>query len=99
MTENFEFNSARDPFDPASLRLDPSYAEAVGVRKLLVTVPVRKPNRQEFVRVHPDPAYRLAPAAIIELKEDRETYLVARSLAQVLQDEFIPAILFTAMNR
>ena len=99
MFENLEPNSAPDPFDPASLRLDPSYAETIGVRKLLITVPVRKPNRQEFVRVHPDVTYRLMPAAIIELKEDREIYLIAPPLAQALQDEFTPAILFTAINR
>src|SRR5215469_2863722 len=98
MTNNLEFTTAPDPFDPASLRLDPSYAETIGVRKLLTTVPVRKPNRQDFVRVHPDPSYRVA-TAIIELKEDREIYLVAPHLVQALQNEFTPAILFTAMNR
>jgi len=36
-----------DPFDPAALRLDQSYADTVGVKKLLTTVPVRKPNRQD----------------------------------------------------
>ena len=56
-----------NPFDTASLRLDQSLAGTVGVKKLLTTVPVRKPNRQDFVRVHPDPAFRLTPAAIIEM--------------------------------
>ena len=66
-----------NPFDDlSSLRLDQSFADTVGVKKLLTTVPVRKPNRQDFVRVHPDPTYRLTPAAIIEVKEDREVYLV-----------------------
>ena len=65
-----------NPFDPAALRLDQSFAETAGVKKLLTTVPVRKPNKQDFVRVHPDPAYRLTPTAIIELNEDREIYLV-----------------------
>jgi hypothetical protein len=99
MTENMQFHITPDPFDPASLRLDPSYAETIGVRKLLVTVPVRKPSRQEFVRVHRDPSYRLMPAAIIELKEEREIYLVAPPLAQALPNEFVPAILFTAISR
>ena len=99
MTENLEFNAAPDPFNPASLRLDPSYVETIGVRKLLITVPVRKPNKQEFVRVYPEPMYRLAPAAIIELKEEREIYLVAPALSQALHDEFTPAIIFTAINR
>ena len=62
-----------DPFDVAKLRLDQNFVEAAGVKKLLTTVPVRKPNPQDFVRVNPDPAFRAA-LAVIELKEDRETY-------------------------
>ena len=33
-----------NPFDPASLRLDQSFADTVGVKRLLTTVPVRKPK-------------------------------------------------------
>jgi hypothetical protein len=99
MTEVIPLETTPDPFNPAALRLDQSYADAVGVRKLLTTVPVRKPNRQEFVRVHPDPTYRLTPAAIIEVKDDREVYLVTPSMAQALPGEFIPVTLFTAINR
>jgi hypothetical protein len=88
-----------DPFNPAALRLDQSYADTVGVKKLLTTVPVRKPNRQDFVRVHPDPDYRLTPAAIIEVKEDREIYLVTPNMAQQLPGEFALATLYTAINR
>ena len=88
-----------NPFDPAALRLDQSYADTVGVKKLLTTVPVRKPNRQDFVRVHPDPKYRLTPAAIIEIKEDREVYLVTPDMAQALPGEFATVTLFTTINR
>jgi hypothetical protein len=88
-----------DPFNPAALRLDQSFADTVGVKKLLTTVPVRKPNRQEFVRVHPDPKYRLTPAAIIEVKEDREVYLVTPNMAQALPGEFVPVTLNLAINR
>ncbi|MGB6283970.1 MAG: hypothetical protein WBG18_06060 [Xanthobacteraceae bacterium] len=89
----------KDPFNPAALRLDQSYADTVGVKKHLMTVPVRKPIRQDFIRVHPDAEYRLAPAAIIELKEDREVYLVTPDMAQDLPDEFAAAVLSTAINR
>jgi hypothetical protein len=75
MTDMINNNPPPNPFDPAALRLDQSYADTVGVKKLITTIPVRKPNRQDFVRVHPDPKYRLTPAAIIEVKEDREVYL------------------------
>src|SRR5690349_10813826 len=88
------------PFDDLmSLRLDQSYADTVGVKKLLTTVPVRKPHRQEFVRVHPDSAYRLTPAAIIEVREDRETYLVTPEMAPGLLGEFATATLFLTVNR
>ena len=99
MTDAHKTNSAT-PFDNLSaLRLDQSYADTVGVKKLLTTVPVRKPNRQEFVRVHPDPAYRLTPAAIIEVKEDREVYLVMPDMAPILPGEFSTVTLLTTINR
>jgi hypothetical protein len=52
------------------------------------------------VRTHADPAYRL-DTAVIELKEDRETYLVAPHLWADLATEslFGPRALFTAVNR
>src|SRR4029077_1766242 len=73
---------AFDPYDPANLRLDPSYLRDGGVKKLLTSVPVRKPNKQEFIRTHSDSNYRLSGAAMIELHEDRETYLVAPQYAE-----------------
>jgi hypothetical protein len=88
-----------NPFDPAALRLDQSYADTVGVKKLLTTVPVRKPNRQDFVRVHSDPRYHLTPIATIEVKEDREVYLVTPDMAQALLGEFSTVTLFTTINR
>jgi hypothetical protein len=100
MTDAIETNSTPNPFgDLSALRLDQSYADTVGVKKLLTTVPVRKPNRQDFVRVHPDPGYRLTPAAIIEVKEDREVYLVMPSMAQALTGEFATVTLLTTVNR
>jgi hypothetical protein len=88
-----------NPFDPASLRLDQSFADTIGVKKLLTTVPVRKPNRQEFVRVRSESAFRLTPAAIIELKDDREVYLVTRDILPALDDEYAIVTLFTAISR
>ncbi len=88
-----------NPFDPSALRLNPSFAETAGVKKLLTTVPVRKPNRQDFVRVHSDPGYRLSPAAIIELKEDREVYLLLPQVASALPGEYAIAEIHTVINR
>lgn len=78
--------AAPDPFDPASLRLSQNFAASTGVKKLLTTVPVRKPDKSWFVRVHPDPSYSLE-TAVVDLKEDQETYLVERSLWDELASE------------
>jgi hypothetical protein len=89
-----------DPFDPASLRLSQDFAASVGVKKALLTVPVRKPAKEWFVQVHPEESYRIQ-TAVLELKEDRETYLVAPALWNDLAAEstFGPRALFTAQNR
>jgi hypothetical protein len=93
-------DAAPDPFDPVSLRLSQDFSASVGVKKALLTVPVRKPDKSWFVRVHPDPAFRLQ-TAVIELKEDREVYLVAPPLWPELAAEamFKPKLLATAINR
>ena len=87
-----------DLFDPARLRLSQDFADGLGVKKALITVPVRKPDRQWFIRVHPDPAYRM-PVAMLELKDDREIYLVDRGLVSELPGEVTGRSLFTAVNR
>lgn len=90
--------AAPDPFDPASLRLSHDPLAATGVKKALIRVPVRRPNPQEYIRVHPGEAYRL-DTAVIDLKDDRETYLVAPELRAELFAEIKPVRLFTTVSR
>ena len=90
--------SVIDPFDPARLRLSQDFENKIGVKKAILTVPVRKPDRQWFIRVHPAADWRL-DTAVLELKEDRETYLVEPSLWPELPGEVVPKVLFTAINR
>jgi hypothetical protein len=82
-------------FDLERYRLPQDYA-AVGTKKVITTVAVRRPHRQEFIRVHPDLRYQ---AALLELKDANETYLVVPSVAAELGDEVRPAILFLAATR
>jgi hypothetical protein len=89
---------APDPFNVEALKLDQNFEEAAGVRKLVTTVPVRKPHRQEWVRVHPGEDYR-GTFAVIELKEDKEYYLVNPKIARELSTEIIKVVIYTAINR
>ena len=85
-------------FDLKNLVLDQNFVESAGVKKLLTTVPVRKPGKQDYVRVHPGPEFR-ANVALLELKDDREIYLLTPAMAQELPGEFFMATLYTTINR
>jgi hypothetical protein len=89
-----------DPFaDPSKLVMSQDFARQTGVEKLLTIVPVRKPARHDWVRAHPDPEFRMSPAGIIELREEREMYLVLPHLAVELAGEFRFMTLYLAINR
>src|SRR6516164_4122806 len=86
-----------DPFDPTILRLEPTF-DAIGVKKLILSVPVKRPNKQDFIRCHPDPAYRVN-CGLIELSEDREVYLVPPVVAREFPGEVVNATLVTTITR
>jgi hypothetical protein len=90
--------SIPDHFKLENLRLNPSFTERAGVKKLRTTVPVRKPNKQDFIQVNPDPAYR-NNFAMIELKDEREEYLVIPEVAEQLPGEIVFKTIYTAINR
>ena len=87
-----------DPFNPAALRLSQDFAATAGVKKVLTTVPCRKPNRHEFIRVRPGEDWRLQTAAF-EDRVNREMYLVNKQLWNELGGEIIPLCLFVTVNR
>jgi len=93
-----EANSAPDPFDPESLAMKGNPTEGIGAKRALVTVPVRKPNRQEFFRVSPDDDHALQ-MAVLELKSEREIYAVVPEVAIALPGETRLVTLTTTMNR
>jgi hypothetical protein len=90
--------SIPDPFDLDSLCLSQDFTETVGVKKLLKTVPARRPNPQDFVRVHPSPDYR-RNLVCIDLRDDRECYVVRPEIAAQLAGETVMKTIFTAITR
>jgi hypothetical protein len=89
-----------DPFNPAALRLPQNFVAATVVKKLLTTVPVRKPSKESFVRTHPSEDYRIH-TAVLELKDDHEIYLVQPDLLPQLAGESTvsPRLLVTTITR
>jgi hypothetical protein len=86
-----------DPFDPAALRLPPAY-DAIAVKKVLATVPVRKPGKHDFVRVRPEPEFR-ETVGLIQIGDDREFYAVSPVLVAELAGEYAIYMLYTTINR
>jgi hypothetical protein len=91
---------APDPFDPTRFRLSHHNLAGSSIKKLLTIVPVRKPSKEHFVRCHPSPEYRIE-TLVLELKEDREIYLVDPALWDSLQGESTvsPRLLITSQTR
>jgi hypothetical protein len=87
-----------DPFDPETLRV--GAGADIAIEKVLTAVPVRKPDRREFFRVHPDPAY-CVDTLVLERHDgmDKESYLVAPEIQHLVLPELHRVRLFTAMSR
>ncbi len=63
-------------------------------------MPVRKPLRTEFFRVHPDPAFSLDWAVLERNEEqDREIFWVTEKFRGELVDELKPHRLFVCINK
>jgi len=89
-----------NPFDPSTLHLGADYANGIGVKKVISTVPVRKPSKSEWFQVRPGPAWRLQTAILeVEAGVERAVYLVAKSLWADLSGEISPALVLTCVNR
>jgi hypothetical protein len=83
--------------DLAALRLSPDEAGQIGSEEILAHVSVRKPNISEFVRVNPDPAMSLGTSIFVD--PERDTYLVAPDLRNVLVAGVKAMLLVPAVNQ
>jgi hypothetical protein len=71
-------------FDMSAFALAPENV-AIVVQKIITQVPVRKPDKQKFIRR--DSRYEPFLTQVLELKEDNEYYIVHSSLVDTLAGE------------
>jgi hypothetical protein len=87
-TSHESLNAQSDnPFDPANLRLSQDFTEMAGVKKLLTTVPVRKPQKHDWFRVHPLPEYQQGPIGILTYGNEKEQYLVTPRMGEAMRQD------------
>ncbi|MGO9122863.1 MAG: hypothetical protein ACLQPD_35240 [Desulfomonilaceae bacterium] len=84
-----------DDFDLESYRMTQDYESLIQVKPIITTVPVKKPERHWFTRVHPEWQFE---TALLEDKDDRTEYLVTPSLWADLDQEITRKVLFPAIT-
>jgi hypothetical protein len=84
--------------DLDALRISQDFSDNLGLEKPLLRVPVGKPGSQSWIRVHHDPAYT-CDTFLIEIREDREYYLVPPNSPAAILPDCKPYRLHTAITR
>jgi hypothetical protein len=91
-----------DPFDNLDEHAgNQDYIEQAGVVAERLRVPVGRRNKQMWVRVNPDPAYR-KDFAVLELKgggAEKEFYLVSGNFAKQIEEEISWRSLYLGVTR
>ncbi|ORA12612.1 hypothetical protein BST16_16845 [Mycobacterium asiaticum DSM 44297] len=89
-------NASVDPFDPAALRV--GVMADIEVERVLTAVPVRRPKRTEFFRVHPD---FVLDTLLLERDSgmDKDSYLVVPELQHLVLPELRRTRLFVAITK
>ena len=86
------------PIDISLLRIATNYGDKLAVKKILVSVPVRKPNKSTFFRVRDGEDWEFL-AFIYENKEVGETYVLAQDMADIVPESARPTRLYVAIDR
>lgn len=73
-------------------------AEASVSRKVLMTVPCRKPGRQEWIRVRTGDEWKLTTNTLVA-REENKVYLVEPELWPQVVGDLVPTQLVTVINR
>jgi hypothetical protein len=94
--------SSKSPENPFTnldrYRNKQNFNDLAGTKKVLTLVPVKRPNRQDFIRVRPGEDWRL-DAPILEILAVRAVYLLDPEIAGQIGYELKFVILFTTITR
>jgi hypothetical protein len=78
--------------DLEKFRIDQDFAAHVQARKKAVSVPVQRPDRQHWVFIHPDHAWRMS-VGVLDDKANRRTYIVEPRIVPEVTEDLIPKLL------
>src|SRR5262245_24120989 len=78
-----------------NLRLDPTITDGLAA-KVPNSLAVTKPSKHDWIRVHPTDSI---PVGGIDIREDRELYLVGSAMTTILGNELVKSTLHPYVNR
>lgn len=90
-------SSTTSSIDLSAVRLSQNFSQMSKTEKLLTHVPVKRPAKHQFFRIHPGEEYRLE-AMVIEMDGD-EPYLLHPSVAGLFPDLARPVRLHLYVTR
>jgi len=96
-TQKFNGDILGPQFDLNRLRLPQDFQAAIAARPVRTTMQVRKPNRQEFIRVRSGSEWRFRTLTL-QLKAVPEIYIVDVNLQEELSRELTASELVLACN-
>jgi hypothetical protein len=85
--------------DLDALRLSPDAAVVAGTSEILSHIPIRKPNRHEFFRTHPDAEAMWLSTGVFVDREEKEVFFVTPRAREALLGEIKPVLLVTTITR
>ncbi len=88
----------RRPAEPdvlAQLRISQDFASKLGAKRLVTTIPIRNPKRNEFVRVHPT----MEPMLVYTLVDEQETFVGTADIAGSFPGDMVPKLLVPTITR
>ena len=91
-------DQAKGDFDISRLRLSQDFHQGLAVKKIITTVPVRKPSPKDFFRVHPGEDMFLQ-TLLLEDGNPPEFYLVDPSLWEYHAKHLAPSLLHVTITR
>lgn len=84
--------------DLTAFRVPSNFNAIGGIKKVITSVPAKKPGTQTYFRVHPGAEWQMQ-ALILQLKEDGDNYFVLPNLFDELANECRPKQLYTYVTR
>ena len=84
--------------DFSKFRIPTGSSDSPVAKKVLIHVPVGKPSKQKFVRVHQDESYHFE-CALLRIEDDERPYLISPDIAHAVAQDIKHVILKLAIDR